>query len=126
MSRDLNNTRQNKRLEQIQKQYDRDDDEAMRALLATETGRQVMMRLARKCRWMGDPWDATSVRLTDYESGRRAAGLDMMAWCERVDGNQFLAMQQEATARDIAAAQTRAAALTPPAQEQDEQEPDNG
>lgn len=128
MARDANNARQNKRLQKIQEQYDRDDDESLRTVLALDIGRQVLMRLARKCRWMGDPWDPVSVRLTDYESGRRAAGLDLMAWVERVDGLQFLVMQQEATARDIAAAQTRAAALTPPAQDHDEpeQEPDNG
>lgn len=110
MSRDLNDTRQNKRLAQIQAQYDRDDDEAMRAVLATEPGRQVVMRLARDCRWLGDPWDANSVRLTDYESGRRAAGIALMGWAERVDGDAFMALQREAQARDKAAAQTRAAA----------------
>jgi len=110
MSRNLNDPRQNRRLEQIQNQYDRDDDEAMRALLATENGRQVLMRIARNCRWLGDPWDATSVRVTDYESGWRAAGLDLAAWIERVDPEQFMALQREAQARDKAAAQTRAAA----------------
>lgn len=110
MARDLDSARQNKRLAQIQAQYDRDDDEAMRAVLATEPGRQVVMRLARDCRWLGDPWDANSVRLTDYESGRRAAGIALMGWAERVDGEAFMALQREAQARDKAAAQTRAAA----------------
>ncbi|MCW5737806.1 MAG: hypothetical protein KIS73_27040 [Enhydrobacter sp.] len=109
--RDANSARQNKRLEQIQRTYDREDDEAMRAVMATETGRQVLMRLARRCRWLGDPWDANSVRLTDYESGRRAAGLDLMAWAERVDSDAFMAMQREAQARDKAAAEVRQAAL---------------
>lgn len=118
--RDANDARQNKRLERIQKQYDRDDDEALRAVLATQPGRQVLMRLARDCRWLGDPWDANSVRLTDYESGRRAAGIALMAWAERVDPEQFMALQGEAQARDKAAAQTRAAATTT------EKDDDNG
>lgn len=119
MARDANDPRQNRRLEQIQKQYDRDDDEALRSLLETEAGRQVLMRIARNCRWMGDPWDASSVRVTDYESGRRAAGIALMAWIERVDPEQFMALQREAQARDKAAAQTRAAATT-------ERDDDNG
>lgn len=117
--RDANDARQNKRLERIQKQYDRDDDEAMRTLLGTENGRQVLSRIARNCRWLGDPWDPNSVRMTDYESGRRAAGLDLMGWVERVDPAQFMALQREAQARDTAAAQTRAAALI-------EKDEDNG
>jgi len=101
MSRDLNDTRQNKRLAQIQAQYDRDDDEAMRAVLATEPGRQVVMRLARDCRWLGDPWDANSVRLTDYESGRRAAGI---ASVHRAGGGNRYINNAEANARLIAQA----------------------
>lgn len=120
MTRDLNDARQNKRLEQIQKHYDRDDDEALRAILATQSGRQVLMRIARNCRWLGDPWDANSVRITDYESGRRAAGIQLMGWVERVDPDQFMALQHEAQARDKAAAQTRAAATTTTDKEQDD------
>jgi len=119
MSRDASNPRQNKRLEAIQKHYDQQDDEALRVVLATPNGRQVLMRLARNCRWMGDPWDPNSVRLTDYESGRRAAGLDLMAWIERVDAGQFLLMQQEAQQRDVLASKTKAAATQP--QEDDDE-----
>jgi hypothetical protein len=120
MARDLNSTRQNKRLEQIQRQYDRDDDESLRTMLALEIGRQVLSRIARNCRWLGDPWDANSMRITDYESGRRAAGIDLMGWIERVDPDQFMALQHEAQARDKAAAQTRAAATL------EKDEDDNG
>jgi hypothetical protein len=112
MARDANSKRQNDRLQAIQRQYDQEDDEALRVLLATPNGRQVLMRVARDCRWMGDPWDASSVRLTDYESGRRAAGLALMSWAERVSPEQFLLMQQEAQARDVMAAKLKSAVVT--------------
>lgn len=121
MARDVSNTRQNKRLEAIQRHYDQEDDEALRLLIAEPNGRQVLMRIARNCRWMGDPWDGSSVRTTDYESGRRAAGLDLMAWIERVAPEAFMAMQQEAQARDVAMAKTRAAATTPRQGEEDDE-----
>lgn len=113
MARDVGNKRQNDRLEKIQRNYDRQDDEALRTLAASPNGRQVLMRIARNCRWMGDPWDAGSVRITDYESGRRAAGLDLMGWIERVAPEHFMLMQQEAQARDVADGKTKAAAITP-------------
>lgn len=122
--RNANSAKQNKRLEAIQRRYDHEDDEAMRLVMSDPVGRQVLMRVARNCRWMGDPWDANSVRQTDYDSGKRKAGIELMEWIERVNGEAFHLMQQEATARDVAAAQTRAAAVTPSAQEQDEENDD--
>jgi len=100
MSRDLGNTRQNRRLEQLDRQREEADDEALHRVMSDEDGRRVLSRLARDFGWMGDGWDASSARVTDHNAGRRSAARQMMAWAERVSPEQFLAALGEATRRD--------------------------
>jgi phosphatidylserine/phosphatidylglycerophosphate/cardiolipin synthase-like enzyme len=100
MSRDLGSPRQNKRLEQLDRQREEQDDEALRRVMSDEDGRRVLSRLARDFGWMGDGWDASSARLTDHNAGRRSAARQMMAWAERVSPEQFMAALGEATRRD--------------------------
>lgn len=100
MSRDVNNARQNKRLAALEKVREEADDESLKVVMGTEDGRRVLSRLAREFGWMGDGWDASSARLTDYNAGRQGAARQMMAWAERVSPAQFMAAIGEATARD--------------------------
>ena len=74
MSRDLNDPRQNQRLEQLRSGQDAGDDEALAAVMRTEDGRRVLSRLARDFGWMGETWDATSARQTDFNAGRAERG----------------------------------------------------
>ena len=112
MSRNLSDKKQNAKLEAIQKRYDTEDDEAMRVLMSTPNGRQVICRLARNYAWMGDGWDAASSRMTDFNAGRRSAALDFMGWAERVAADDFHLMLREAADRDRTAADLKAAAIT--------------
>ncbi len=73
MSRDLNDTRQNRRLEQLAKLTDAGDDDALAAVMRTEDGRRVLSRLARDFGWMSETWDATSARQTDFNAGIQSA-----------------------------------------------------
>ena len=73
MSRDLNDTRQNRRLEQLAKFRDAGDDDALAAVMRTADGRRVLSRLARDFGWMGETWDATSARQTDFNAGLQSA-----------------------------------------------------
>ncbi len=111
MSRDLNSTKQNKRLVQLQKERDHGDDEALRLVMQTEDGRRVLSRLARDCGWMGDVWDSQSARQTDFNAGLQSAGRKLMGWAERVAPTEFLTAIGEATRRDVEA-NTLAAAAT--------------
>ena len=120
MARDANDIRQNRRLEAIQKRYDHEDDEALRVLLGTPNGRQVLTRLARNCAWMGEGWDPSSTRLTDFNAGRRSVALGFMGDAERVAPDDFHLMLREAADRDKAMTLVKDAATT------DEKEQDNG
>ncbi|MCW5737028.1 MAG: hypothetical protein KIS73_23080 [Enhydrobacter sp.] len=112
MSRDLDDTRQNRRLEQLAKLRDAGDDDALAAVLRTEDGRRVLCRLARDFGWMADTWDATSARQTDFNAGLQNAARRLMGWAERVAPADFLTAVGEATRRDVEAAQlTRAATI---------------
>lgn len=104
MSRDLNDTRQNRRLEQLAKLRDAGDDEAFAAMLRREDGRRVLSRLARDFGWMGETWDATSARQTDFNAGLQSAARKLMGWAERVAPADFLTALGEATRRDVEAA----------------------
>lgn len=111
MARDVNDTKQNRKLEAIQKRYDQEDDAAMEALMAAPNGRQVVARLLRNADWMGEGWDANSARQTDFNAGRRNVGLDTARWAERVAPPEFQLMLQEASARDVKQNETKAAAI---------------
>lgn len=119
MSRDINNTKQNRKLESIQRRYDEEDDESFKALLDTPDGRQIVCRLARNCGWMGEGWDANSARMTDFNAGKRSTALDFMAWAERVAPDDFHLMLREASLRDKAMNEVKAAATI-------EKDDDNG
>ncbi len=110
MSRDLNDTRQNRRLAQIAKLADAGDDAALAAVLRTEDGRRVLSRLARDFGWMAETWDATSARQTDFNAGLQSAARRLMGWAERVAPADFLTAIGEATRRDVEAGQLAAAA----------------
>ncbi|WP_428659453.1 hypothetical protein [Reyranella sp.] len=110
MSRDLNDTRQNRRLEQISKLTDAGDDEALAAVMRTEDGRRVLTRLARDFGWMGETWDATSARQTDFNAGLQSAARKLMGWAERIAAADFLTAIGEATRRDVEAGELAKAA----------------
>lgn len=110
MARDVNSAKQNQKLAAIQKRYDEEDDEAFKALLATPDGRQIISRLARNSSWMGEGWDANSARMTDYNAGKRSTAIDFMGWAERVAPNDFHLMLREASDRDKAMNEVKAAA----------------
>ena len=101
MSRDLDDTRQNRRLEQLAKLRDAGDDDALGAVMRTEDGRRVLSRLARDFGWMGETWDATSARQTDFNAGLQSAARRLMGWAERVAPADFLTAIGEATRRDL-------------------------
>lgn len=111
MARDFNDARQNKRLEQLGRERDRGDDEALKTIMRTEDGRRVLSRLAREFGWMGEVWDSQSARQTDYNAGRQSAGRHLMTWAERVAPAEFLTAIGEATRRDVET-NTLAAAAT--------------
>jgi hypothetical protein len=119
MARDVSNTRQNRRLEQLNKLREQADDEALKALLDTHDGRRVLTRIARDFGWMGETWDPSSARQTDYNAGRQSAARSLMTWAERVHPEQFMAALSEATKRDVDMAEQAKAAITP---EKDEDE----
>lgn len=110
MSRDLNDTRQNRRLEQLAKLRDAGDDEALAAVMRSEDGRRVVSRLARDFGWMADTWDATSARQTDFNAGLQGAARRLMGWAERVAPADFLMALGEATRRDMEAGELAKAA----------------
>lgn len=103
MSRDLNDTRQNRRLEQLAKLTEAGDDEALATVMRSEDGRRVLSRLARDFRWMAETWDAASARQTDFNAGLQSAGRKLMEWAERVAPADFLAAMGEAARRDVEA-----------------------
>lgn len=110
MSRDLNDTRQNRRLEQLAKLRDAGDDEALAAVMRSEDGRRVLSRLARDFGWMGETWDAASARQTDFNAGLQSAARRLMGWAERVAPVEFLAALGEASRRDVEAGEFARAA----------------
>lgn len=110
MSRDLNDTRQNRRLEQLAKLRDAGDDEALAAVMRSEDGRRVLSRLARDFGWMGEIWDAASARQTDFNAGLQSAARKLMGWAERVAPAEFLAALGEASRRDVEAGELARAA----------------
>lgn len=112
MARDLNDPRQNKRLQALEKKREHDDDEALRIVMAAPDGRRVLCRLARDLGWMGDGWDPTSARQTDYNAGRQSGARDLMGWAERVAPEQFLTAMGEATRRDVEMNELAQAAIT--------------
>lgn len=118
MARDVSNTRQNRRLEQLNKLREEADDAALTALIDTADGRRVLTRLARDFGWMGDAWD-DNPRRTDRNLGRQSAARDLMQWAERVHPHQFMAALAEATQRDVEMAELAKAALTPQKDEDD-------
>lgn len=120
MARELNNKRQNVRLQQLEKRREHDDDEALKLVMQAEDGRRVLSRLARDCGWMGDGWDSTSARQTDFNAGKRSAATQFMAWAERVAPAEFLTAIGEATRRDVEMAQLAQAAII------EKDEDDNG
>ncbi|HTE79056.1 MAG TPA: hypothetical protein VK634_00015 [Reyranella sp.] len=119
MSRDLNDPRQNKRLEQLARLRDEGDDEALAAVMRTEDGRRVLSRLARDFGWMAETWDATSARQTDFNAGLQSAARKLMGWAESVAPADFLTAIGEATRRDVEANTLGAAATL-------EKDEDNG
>lgn len=119
MPRDLNNAKQNARLKQLEKLRDDDDDQALRAMLNTADGRRVLSRLGRDFSWMGEIWDASNARQTDFNAGRQGAARELMGWAERVSPEQFLAAIGEATRRDVEMVSLAKAATTETNQEQD-------
>ncbi len=119
MSRDAHSKKQNERLAAIQKRYDEEDDEAFKALLATSDGRQIVSRHARNCNWMASVWDEGSERRTSHSAGRQSVAIDLMAWAERVAPEDFHLMLREASDRDKAMNEVKAAALI-------EKDDDNG
>jgi hypothetical protein len=110
MSRDLDDPRQNRRLEKLAKLTDSGDDEALAAVMRTEEGRRVLSRLARDFGWMGETWDATSARQTDFNAGLQSAARKLMGWAERVAPAEFLTALGEATRRDVEAGELATAA----------------
>ena len=110
MSRDLNDIRQNRRLEQLAKLTEAGDDEALATVMRSEEGRRVLSRLARDFGWMGETWDATSARQTDFNAGLQSAARKLMGWAERVAPADFLTALGEATRRDLAAGELARAA----------------
>ena len=110
MTRDLGDTRQNRRLEQLAKLRDAGDDDALQSVLRTEEGRRVLSRLARDFGWMGETWDATSARQTDFNAGLQSAARKLMGWAERVAPADFLTAIGEATKRDVEARELSRAA----------------
>jgi hypothetical protein len=121
MARDVSNSRQNKRLEQLNKLREEADDAAFAAVLEAGDGRRVLTRIARDNHWMGAIWDATSPRQTDFNAGQQEAARSLMAWAERVSPEQFMAALAEATKRDVEMAEQAKAALTPePSEESDD------
>lgn len=110
MSRDLNDTRQNRRLEQLAKLADAGDDEALAAVMRTGDGRRVLSRLARDFGWMGETWDAASARQTDFNAGVQSAARKLMGWAERVAPADFLTAIGEAARRDVEARELAGAA----------------
>lgn len=110
MSRDLNDTRQNRRLERLARLTDTGDDDALAAVMRTEDGRRVLSRLAREFGWMGETWDATSARQTDFNAGVQSAARKLMGWAERVAPADFLTAIGEATRRDADAVEFAKAA----------------
>jgi hypothetical protein len=110
MSRDLNDTRQNRRLEQLAKLRDAGDDDALAGVMRTEDGRRVLSRLARDFGWMGETWDATSARQTDFNAGMQSAARKLMGWAERVAPADFLTAIGETTRRDVEAGELSKAA----------------
>jgi hypothetical protein len=110
MSRDLNDTRQNRRLEQIAKLGDAGDDGALAAVMRTGDGRRVLSRLARDFGWMAETWDAASARQTDFNAGLQSAARKLMGWAERVAPADFLTAIGEATRRDVEAGELAKAA----------------
>jgi len=110
MSRDLNDPRQNRQLEQLARLTDAGDDEAFAAVMRTGDGRRVLSRLARDFGWMGETWDATSARQTDFNAGLQSAARKLMGWAERVAPADFLTAIGEAARRDVEAGELAKAA----------------
>lgn len=112
MARDAGNTRQNKRLEQLNRLRAEGDDAALKTMLETPEGRRLVCRIARDSGWMGDPWDDSS-RRTDFNLGRQSNGRELMAWAERVAPENFMLALREATQRDVEMNELAKAATTP-------------